>query len=202
MYKNEINLEENCHPTCKTYVTNLPQNMQEYTMIIICRNPYKRLLSGFLDKYKKCGQFKHKWKNEIITFNIFIEELLKENWEKIDFHHFSLQTSEYFDETKIMNSDKIFVYDIANINYSFIEDIYGKKIPELLLNEKCVHVREKYDETLDGPVYDLQMNKYFEKNVTIQQFYNEDIKQKIYLFYKDDFDFFKKFGINYDDITQ
>ena len=38
-------------PHYGTY-NKLPENTEDYTIIIICRSPYKRLVSGFLEKYK------------------------------------------------------------------------------------------------------------------------------------------------------
>ena len=34
-------------------MNKLPNYINHYTTIIITRNPYKRIISGFLDKYKK-----------------------------------------------------------------------------------------------------------------------------------------------------
>ena len=50
---------------------SLPTNIEEYDLIIISRNPFKRIVSGFLDKYQINGQFRYKWKNDNITFNDF-----------------------------------------------------------------------------------------------------------------------------------
>ena len=46
-------------------------------------------------------------------------------------------------------------------------------------------------------VYNLNMNRYYNFNVDIQYFYNQELKNKILTFYKKDFDFYNKFGINY-----
>ena len=57
------------------------------------------------------------------------------------------------------------------------------------------HERQKYDITYD--YYDLDILKYQYCNVDIKYFYNEEIKQKIYKFYENDFIFFNENGINY-----
>jgi len=37
----------------------LPENLAPYVLIMFIRNPYKRLVSGFLDKYGPEGEFRH-----------------------------------------------------------------------------------------------------------------------------------------------
>jgi hypothetical protein len=36
---------------------NLPDNIEEFIIFLFIRNPYKRVVSGFLDKYSDGGQF-------------------------------------------------------------------------------------------------------------------------------------------------
>jgi len=174
----------------------LPDNIENYTIVIIARNPYKRIISGFLDKYKKNGEFRYLWKSNNITFFMFLEKLIEKNWEIIDRHHFIPQTEEAFDY-KIKNAKCIKCYDISNIDYNFIENLYNIKILEIVLNKKEGHEREKYNETFDKPVYDLNIDDYCDFNIDINLFYNEEIKNKIYNFYKNDFDFFNELKINY-----
>jgi hypothetical protein len=218
LYDDVINLEKNCHPTSAKYVSKLPNDIQNYTTIIVSRNPYKRLVSGFLDKYNAHGKYRHKWTHQKLSFNMFINELIKnkqningptktnKNMNKharhnkiiIDDHHFGLQTLEYFDEI-ILKSKKINVYDISNINYEYIESLYNKKIPDILMN-KGPHARKCYDNTINYPVYDLHIDDYYNFNINIQYFYSDELKQKIFDFYKNDFIFFGKMDINYNDI--
>lgn len=197
LYKNEINLEANCHPKCAIYNKNLPDNIHHYTTIIICRNPYKRLISGFLDKYNSVnGKLRHLWKHDRLTFREFIEELIIKNWNVIDKHHFEPQTSDDFKE-HILNSKKLKIFDIENIDYGYIENLYNKKIPNILLNEKGVHIRKKYEMNIKTSICDVNIDDYYEHNVEIKYFYDDNIKNKIYGFYKEDFLFFNKIGINY-----
>jgi len=181
--------------TPKDY-NDLPDDITNYTIIIIGRNPYKRIISGFLDKYKKEGQFVHLWKYESITFTMFIDELIKNDWKMIDNHHFTQQTSEAFDK-KIIESKCIKCYDIENIDYNYIEELYDIKLPEILLHKKTGHERKKYESDFSEYVYDLDMNKYYDFNIDMKYFYNEELKNKIFNFYETDFIFFKEFGIDY-----
>jgi len=175
----------------------LPDNLDNYTIIIISKNPYKRIISGFLEKYSEKGQFRNLWKYDKITFTMFVEELLKKDWIMINKHHFTPQTTECFNFEKILKSKCIKFYDIEKIDYTFIENLYKKPIPETILNRKCGHERIKYYNSLDKFVYNLDISEYYFNDVDIKYFYNEDLKNKIYEFYKEDFIFFSSFGINY-----
>ena len=167
-----------------------------YTTIIIGRNPYKRIISGFLDKYSINGGCRPLWKYKFITFSRFINELLKNDWKMIDKHHFTPQTTEKFDK-KILLSKCIKCYDIENIDYNYIEELYNIKIPEILLNKKEGHERKNYELSYNNYVYDLRMMVYYNFNVDLKYFYNQQLKNKVFNFYKNDFIFFRNLGIDY-----
>jgi len=179
-------------------LNKLPDNTNEYDIILFIRNPYKRIVSGFLDKYKKDGSFRKMWKNKKITFSLFLDEIISENWDVIDKHHFIQQTSEKFDENKILQAKSYRIFDIENIDYSYIEMLYNKKINNDVLHIKQGHERKTYENTINYNVYDLEMEEYYENNINYKYFYNHEIKNKIYKFYENDFIFFKKNGFNYD----
>ena len=92
----------------------LPDDIINYTTIIISRNPYKRLISGFLDKYSINGHFRHFWKYKFITFSRFINELLKNDWKMVDKHHFTPQTTEKFDKETVDGGR----YEIVDISHN------------------------------------------------------------------------------------
>jgi hypothetical protein len=177
-------------------MNKLPSNIEKYTTIIISRNPYKRIVSGFLDKYKKNGEFRRFWTHENITFSKFVNELIKNDWKMVNKHHFTPQTSEAFN-FKLFKSKSLYFYDIENINYNHIEKIYNKKIPENVMGKKEGHERVKFEKTIDSDVYNLNLDTYNECNVDLKYFYNKEIQNKIFKFYKRDFIFFNKVGINY-----
>jgi len=184
-----INIEE---------LNKLPDNTNEYDIILFVRNPYKRIVSGFLDKYKKDGSFRKMWKNEKITFSLFVDEIIAENWDVIEKHHFIQQTSEKFDEEKILQAKSYRIFDIENIDYSYIEMLYNKKINNDVLFIKYGHERKIYENTINYDVYDLEIEEYYENNINYKYFYNNEIKNKIYKFYENDFTFLKKNGFDYD----
>lgn len=179
----------------------LPNNVSDYTIIIISRNPYKRLVSGFLDKYNIVnGQFINKWKHTKMTFVMFVNELLKNEFKMIDRHHFTPQTSEVFDINKINSAKLIKIFDIEDIDYTFIENLYNKKITNEIKTFKGPHSRtkiinNKYNE-INNYVYNLDMIDYINSKVDYKYFYNYELKDKVNKFFKNDFDFFGIF--NYD----
>ena len=183
------------HNTVFKYL-KFPQNINDYTVIIIIRNPYKRLVSGFLDKYNcKYGQFRNLWKFDKLNFKLFVDRLICNDWENIDFHHFTPQTSEKFD-ISILDAKIFKCYDITNIDYDYIEKLYDKKIPEELKNFKGGH-EKKLNQKYDDYVYNLDINEIFNYSVDTKYFYDKEIKEKIYEYYINDFSFFKTLGFNY-----
>ena len=182
-------------------VNRLPNDIQNYTTIIITRNPYKRIVSGFLDKYAKQGQYRHLWKEKdlFLSFSQFVNKVIKSDWNIIDKHHFTPQTTGYFDK-KILLSKNIKFYDICNIDYQYIEQLYNIKIPECVINNKGTHERNlriKIKESYNKNVYDLHIDDYIDYDVDIKYFYNEEIREKVFNFYIEDFNFFKENGIDY-----
>ena len=178
----------------------LPNDIQNYTTIIISRNPYKRIISGFLDKYSpNGGEFRRLWKDSFLSFSQFVDKLTHNDWRTFDKHHFTPQTTESFDK-KILLSKIIKFYDIANIDYKYIEQLYDIKIPECIINKKQGHERHlciKNKDCYDKYVYDLNIDDYIDYSVDIKYFYNEEIRQKVFNFYMEDFNFFNENGIDY-----
>jgi hypothetical protein len=187
---------DNLIHTNKDYNNTLPNDIEKYTTIIICRNPYKRIVSGFLDKYRIGGEFRHLWKYNTVTFSKFVYELEKNNYRMVEKHHFTPQTSENFN-IKMLKSKSIKFYDIENIDYNYIENLYNKKIPEEVLKKNFGNERGKYTTTIDKYVYDLPMIMYYNSNVNFKYFYNENLRNRILKFYKNDFAFFYNLGIDY-----
>lgn len=174
----------------------LPKNVQNYTIIMIVRNPYKRLVSGFLDKYRQGGEYRYKWKESTITFSAFVEELIRGSWRVVDSHHFKPQTDEYYDE-KVFDAKVLKCFDLENIDYKYIESLYDVKIPKDFLAIKHGHERSKSGTMLSIPVYDLDMSEYYTSNVNYSYFFNEELREKVNRFFQKDFELFEKFGFKY-----
>lgn len=178
----------------------LPTKIFKYHTIIFCRNPYKRLVSGFLDKYHKNGEQRYKWTRKMLTFEMFVDELIKKDWNMIDYHHFVPQTEEKFD-SKISTSKIIIYFDIENIDYEYLETLYQKKIPDELLNFRGKHIRQNFPtelkDKLKQNISNIKIDTYYNFNVDYKDFYRDkNIKDKVYQFYINDFKLFKQF--NYD----
>jgi hypothetical protein len=189
------------------YDTNeLPDDITDYILIVVIRNPFKRLISGFLEKYKERGQFRHLWNIELpITFTNFILKIIESNYDVINYEHFSPQTSGWFND-KIKTHKKTIIYDIENIDYDYIGSLYKKIIPLEIINFRGNHIN-KTTEPLNESVYDLNIDAYSDKKITSENFYNDDLKKKILQIYKDDFEFFESKGFYYsckqtDDLTR
>lgn len=194
------NIEKELHCDDE-YEEELPENIEDYTSILFIRNPYKRVVSGFLDKYSKSGIYIDNFlsKYDIIKFDTFIDELITGDWSIIDEHHFTPQTTEQFNKSKIIKSKSLICYDIESINYEYLEKLFNKNIPDQLLNFKGGHERKVYNENFNGDyVYNLDINKYIKYNVPVNNFYNKELKDKVYNFYINDFLFFKEFGFYYE----
>ena len=191
------NLENSIHTPKDN--NELPNNIENYITIIFIRNPYKRIISGFLDKYKKKGQYRYLWKDSVLSFSQFVDKLINCDWKTIDCLHFTPQTTEKFDK-KILHSKIIKFYDIVQIDYEYVEQLYNKKIPEYILNKKQGHERllninvENY---YNNYVYDLHIDDYIDYNIDINYFYNKDIREKVFNFYINDFIFFKENSFDY-----
>lgn len=216
----------------------LPQNISEYTIIIFTRNPYKRLVSGFLDKYNKNGELRSVWGlNKKIIFKEFVDILVTNDFSKINRHHFTPQTSERYND-RIFDSKSLKFFDICNIDYVYIEELFDKKIEKHIIefrgphqrnvlnltnnttiykksnnstninkktrwtNKSTIHSCTKQtsfskDEYNNQYVYNLNMDTYYLSKIDTKYFYNEEIKKKVFNYYKKDFIIFYENGIDY-----
>ena len=180
---------------------SMPNDYQDYTFIVIVRNPYKRIVSGFLDKYKPHGQFRHLWQNKSLSFENFVNTLIKGEFKEINKHHFTPQTTEKFNYEKLLKSKKLVVYDISKIDYSFIEKLYKKKIPKTLIDFRGQHANNKevlLNKNIDN-VFNLNIESYHMYKVPIEKFYNEDLFKKVKMFYINDIIFSKNNRIIYNE---
>lgn len=199
-YLKENNLDHKIHHNGIEY-QDIPGNYKDYTFVVIVRNPYERLVSGFLNKYNSypVGECRRFYKSEKITFEGFVDYLVrKECRERKHIHHFCPQTEEFFDLKKLREGKKLVVYDLKNIDYNFIGNLYNKKIPESLINYRGNHSNQNV-EPLQKPVFSLDMLEYNKYKVPVNFFYNNSILEKVKNFYKNDFAVLKKFNIQYPD---
>ena len=194
------NINQTIHK--KEYYASLSKevldNINDYKIFLFIRNPYKRIVSGFLHKCNyENGESYSLWNKDIkLTFSHFIDVLITNEWKYIDRHHFTPQLTEDFNDT-IRNSKNLTIYDIEKIDYKHIGEVFNKEIPNHIIHNKINENQNKQKEKNDFPVYDLELREYNNKNMYLKNFYNDSIQQKIYDFYKIDFDFFKEKGFDY-----
>ena len=198
-YENDVNSLLHCE---KKFSNSLPNNIQNYDIIIVLRNPFKRLVSGFCDKYSPNGELRSSWKGKQISFSRFVNDLIK-NSKNYD-THFRGQTRNKFDY-KIYESKSLKVFDLENIDYKYIEDKIRMKIPQEVKNKKIFYNHLKFriqnlikDEHIERPVYDLDIVEYIYYKVDLKYFYNKELIEKVYSFYEDDFKFAELNNINYE----
>jgi hypothetical protein len=174
------------HSTIQQYTTTLPHDIQNYHVVMILRNPFDRIVSGFLDKYKKGGPLRNNWPNDTITFSQFVHQVIQRNWAIVDYHHFCPQTEEYFNPN-VFKAKTCKLFDLTSIDYRYLENMFRKKIPNNLIEHKGNHTRKSSTQTWTTPVYDVEMDTYINYNVDYSLFYNDDLKKKVYKFYYNDF---------------
>lgn len=184
----------------------LPKNYKEYKIIIYVRNPYERLISGFLDKYsprsKEFERYNNMWKTHTdkeITFKNFVDELISGNFNSICVHHFDIQFSNEWRDC-ILQHDDVSFYDINSIDHAIFENIYNIKIPKHVKDFKGQHVNKKKRKYFknEEKIYEKLLDYYIDYRPDTICFFNDDIKQKVDNFYKKDFITLKKVGLNYE----
>lgn len=189
--KNVFGVNSVMYNTCE-----LPENLNNYIIIIIIRNPYKRIISGLLDKYKESGLFRHLWNIDIpLTFENFIDKIMESNYNIIDYEHFSTQTSGWFID-EIKTHTKTIIYDIGNIDYEYIGSLYNKTIPPDIIQFRGDHINNN-TEPFNEYVFNKEIDEYSNYKIPIEYFYNDDLKEKMKKIYKKDFEFFESKGFYY-----
>ena len=170
-------------------------------LIIFIRNPYDRLVSGFMDKYNyyknpTYPQY-YPWncKNKL-TFRNFVNELEKNN---VDKNHFENQIN-HSDIEYILNKQNLTVFDIGNIDYPLLSTFFNKEIPDKVINFRTSHQREKSTINIQNKdknkVCDLT-HDLIDMSTPWNQFYDDEILNKINYIYSNDFKIFSDLGFSY-----
>lgn len=179
----------------ETY-NKLPKDISGFKIIIFIRNPYERIISGMFNKYIKNRQFRNNWKQgyENLTFTNFVNTMIKENLGKqIDRHHFTPQTTEKW-ENRLLKHNDLVVMDIKNIDYSMLNNVFKtdtiKKIQHNMTKLKSKNNINN--------AWDIQIDELLKMSPDYKCLYNKELKEKVYNFYKKDFETFEKLGFKYD----
>ena len=190
---------------------NLPNNYTDYQIIIFFRNPYERIVSAFKEKYIKKNNNRFNFKNINyldLKFSDFINDLLLNHFKNIDISHFNIQiknkNNTHFIDDKLIEHKNIKFFDIKDIDYTFLEQLYKKQIPNEVINFKGNHTYElRLEKSIiknefNDYVYDKPAKMYIDYKLLDCYFYNKEFKKKVHDFYKKDFQFAKHFGYNYE----
>lgn len=155
-----------------------------YKILLFVRNPYKRLISAFMDKYVKK---KYTINIQNMTFEMFLNEMAKNGLKYIEKHHFCPQFSEAF-KTNI-NIHK--VYDINSIDYKYINSLFNKDldIQKISRADNNDNHKTKYDYTNNSVAYNIPIEHLDEmiEKPNYKCFYNKRIKLIVEKLYKVDF---------------
>ncbi|MBT4206938.1 sulfotransferase family 2 domain-containing protein [Candidatus Woesearchaeota archaeon] len=195
-----------------SFPTNLTSTKKEFrhqwTVILFVRNPYSRLVSGYVEKYcwriKSSGAGHHNYNvrfSMINSFRNFVDELERNGFKNINNHHFVPQLTEGWNDVCVPNK----VYDIGNINYEHLENRFDKKLPKEILESGRTHSikytdRKEYVYDADFPNYvigDFE-NQHLNNVPRYQYFYDDELKEKVTKIFKKDLDYFKQYGFDYE----
>jgi len=180
----------------------LPKNINEYKIFLIVRNPYKRCISGFVEKFNKLPDSKRNidfpWNSKLpLTFYNFIYAIVHKTAITFNNHfnfHFSLQTEA---TAALENHKNTIVYDIEHIDYEHIGRLFNINIPPAVISyrgghdDKNTFVADKY---LGNSLY----SEYNTIKPLPRNFFCPKTKKIFDNYYKADFDFCRKRGFNYE----
>lgn len=195
-----------------------PIKLLNYRKIYICRNPYSRIVSCFIDKYIK-SHFSQWFKLNIgiknffrffenknfvrLTFKEFInlvyEKFVLKKYSLLEFDHLTPQFSINYSNFKF---DKI--YKLEDLNTStFLQDEFD--IDENYINEttslhnnNCSNSEYYIENAFNLEYNELSELKKTKKIPNYKYFFDEDIKNKVYEIYKTDFINLLEYNVIYD----
>lgn len=201
LHKDEKDCKENEWQTgLKTFRYNFEDKPQIINTFIVVRNPFKRVVSMFINKYMgplNVDNLRHKFilpENSFLSFVLKLKELKEKN-EWLDIHLIPQYYNYNDDDDIIIKLENIknrlinlysTIYRLNPLKRKTIE-FFSKDIGfinETVKNNTTNFVGlTKYKDNYNGPWPDYKF------------FYNEDIKKLVYEIYKEDF---IKFKYNYD----
>jgi len=194
LHKNELNREPtHCwHQLEKDFP--LPENIENIPIIFLGRNPYKRIVSMFTNKYcggKGISILPRFFKLDKITFRNFVYKL-KELKANKRLNYTNIHISEQSDCIKKLNKNNINFVKLENFYYEIVE-IYKKLkldelIPEInkfLATNTVSNISPKNNET--DYIYDKEYSIEDIIFPDYKYFYNNELFEEVYKLYEIDF---------------
>jgi hypothetical protein len=176
------------------------EKYKDYDLVFLIRNPFERLVSGFLNKYVYLDHDKNHIKNPN-NCNTFFDfcNILSKNPESIDKLHFMPQTNGKGWEFYLLLGKPNIKYVIDTENVNDIKDLLDLDIKDLKLHFNQKKSNEKQNEKQNEKLFFTSYEELKQKNnIDYSNFYNSELKKIVYEIYKNDFNFFiNKFNINY-----
>jgi hypothetical protein len=176
-------------------------NLNDYNHILFVRNPYKRVVSGYIDCYATTHQQVVIFNNDL-SFKDTINELIENEFKNIDKLHFDYQISikDVSDPNCNLNINKIF--DIESIDYTFLSKLF---LDMFVDNDILTALRQSnhhvdYLDDFKENVSDYHVTDFDELSgyPRYQYFYTNELIEKVQSFYDCDFIFLEMNGIKYD----
>ena len=182
--------------------TGLPKNIDEYKIFLIFRNPYKRCISGFIQRFHKLPDLErnkdYPWNSKLpLTFYNFIYAMINKTVIELNGtfnRHFELQS---MGTAPLKNHKNTIVYDIEKIDYNYIGSIFNKNIPPAVIKYRGGH-DDKNTLVVDKYVGNLLYSEYDTVKPLTRNFFCSKTKKIFDNYYKADFDFCRAQGFNYD----
>lgn len=193
------------------FIKTHPLNINKTTLLIIKRNPYDRIVSGYISKIVNAGKplnfisnmlkhYNRKWNDNIrVSFEEFIDYIILKEDQKLDIHFMPQYLHVRPHLLKDKNAIIIDIKDNVKINEFLKNNNFKETFPEgdLLYQELDVKYSKKdFNEMLCDKsskyIKDL-IYKNGRKEITFplsKNFYNPKLKEKVYNYYKTDFTLF------------
>jgi len=185
----------------------LPKNLDTYKIFLIVRNPYKRCISGFTERYNRLPYSvrseRYSWNSKLpLTFYNFIHAMVHKtalNFNADFKFHFEPQSIK---TAPLKNHKNTIVYDIERIDYDYIGSLFNKNIPPAVINYRGGH-NDKNTRLVDKYVGNLLYSEYDTVKPLTRNFFCPKTKKIFDNYYKADFDFCREWGFNYElDLSQ
>lgn len=174
-----------------------PQQYDDFRKFVLVRNPYSRVVSGFLNKYALTQEFpNHGWQ----TFNEFLLALRKDTrFRKVDQHHFCPQFSEAYPqfERAGFRFDDVLRVESLEQDIARISGLLDVPLVAVRTANRTEYARDAHDIANMG---DVRIDDYDPQHVpTYEHFYTPAGARLVREVYRVDFEALARLGVNYPD---